>query len=57
MDKDTTESILINGAAIGLSFTDVEPILRILGLIIGIAFTAYKFYIAYKNEKSSINKN
>tara|TARA_R110000744_G_scaffold55660_2_gene117555 strand:- start:668 stop:841 length:174 start_codon:yes stop_codon:yes gene_type:complete len=57
MDKDTTESILINGAAIGLSYTEVEPILRILGLVIGIAFTVYKFYLAYKNEKSSINKN
>jgi len=57
MDKDTTESILVNGAAIGLSFTEVEPVLRILGLVIGIAFTLYKFYLAYKNEKRRSNKN
>jgi hypothetical protein len=57
MDKDTTESILVNGAAIGLSFTEVEPVLRILGLVIGIAFTLYKFYLAYKHEKSRSNKN
>lgn len=57
MDKDTTESIIVNSAAIGLSYTEMEPVLRILGLVIGIAFTVYKFYLAYKNEKSSTNKD
>tara|TARA_R100000541_G_scaffold50726_1_gene58028 strand:+ start:1170 stop:1343 length:174 start_codon:yes stop_codon:yes gene_type:complete len=57
MDKDTTESIIVNGAAIGLSFTELEPALRLLGLIIGIAFTLYKFYLAYKNEKRRSNKD
>lgn len=57
MDKDTTESIIVNGAAIGLIFTELEPALRLLGLVIGIAFTLYKFYLAYKNEKRRSNKN
>ena len=57
MDRDTTESIIVNSAAIWMSLTTLEPILRVAGLIIGIAFTLYKFYIAYKNnEKSRINK-
>ena len=56
MDKDTTESIIVNSAAIGLSFTELEPILRVTGLIIGIAYTLYKFYLTYKkNEKGRNN--
>ncbi len=55
MDRDTTESIIVNSAAIGMSLTTLEPILRVAGLIIGIAFTLYKFYIAYKNNEKSRN--
>lgn len=56
MDRDTTESLIVNSAAIGMSLTSLEPILRVTGLIIGIAFTLYKFYITYKkNEKGGIN--
>jgi len=56
MDKDTTENILVNGAAIGVSLSDLETWLRITALVLGIAFTLYKFYIAYKNnEKGSTN--
>lgn len=52
MDKDTTESIIVNSAAIGLSLTELEPALRVAGLIIGIAFTLYKFYLTYKKNKN-----
>ena len=56
MDKDTLQSIAVNGATIGFSLTGVEAGLRISALIIGIVFTLYKFYLAYKkNEKSHIN--
>lgn len=51
MDKDTTEGIIINGAAIGLSFSQVEQWLRITALVLGIMYTLYKFYRLYKNEK------
>ncbi len=49
MDKDTIENIVVNGAAISVSLTDVETWLRITALILGIAFTIYKF-IKLKNE-------
>lgn len=56
MDKDTTENLIVNGAAIGVSLSDLELWLRLTALILGIAFTIYKFYIAYKNnEKGSPN--
>lgn len=56
MDKDTIQSIAVNGATIGISLTDVEATIRITALLIGLIFTSYKFYLTYKNEKSSINK-
>tara|TARA_R100001443_G_C3212567_1_gene143815 strand:- start:193 stop:360 length:168 start_codon:yes stop_codon:yes gene_type:complete len=55
MDKDTLQSIAVNGATIGISLTDVEATIRITALVIGLLFTLYKFYLTYKNEKSSIN--
>jgi len=56
MDKDTIQSIAVNGATIGISLTNVEATIRITALIVGLIFTLYKFYLTYKNEKSSINK-
>jgi len=56
MDKDTIQSIAVNGATIGISLTDVEAGIRITALIVGLVFTLYKFYLTYKSEKSSINK-
>jgi len=56
MDKDTLQSIAVNGATIGISLTNVEATIRITALIVGLIFTLYKFYLTYKNEKSSINK-
>lgn len=56
MDKDTIQSLLVNSATISFSLTKVESALRITALLIGILFTLYKFYIAYKkNEKSRNN--
>ncbi len=56
MDKDTIQSIAVNGATIGISLTNVEATIRITALVVGLVFTLYKFYLTYKNEKSSINK-
>lgn len=56
MDRDTLQNIGVNAATIGISLTDLEAGLRIFALFIGLVFTLYKFYITYKNEKSSINK-
>jgi len=56
MDKDTIQSIAVNGATIGISLTDVEAGIRITALIVGLVFTLYKFYLTYKSEKSSTNK-
>ena len=56
MDKDTIQSIAVNGATIGISLTNVEATIRITALVVGLIFTLYKFYLTYKNEKSSINK-
>jgi|TARA_R110000803_G_scaffold49503_1_gene102934 hypothetical protein len=53
MDKDTAESIVVNGAAIGLSFSGAEQWLRMTALLLGILFTLYKFYRLYKDDKSS----
>ena len=55
MDKDTLQSIGVNAATIGISFSGVEEALRITALSIGIIFTIYKFYITYRNEKGGIN--
>tara|TARA_R110002051_G_C8698375_1_gene494023 strand:+ start:250 stop:438 length:189 start_codon:yes stop_codon:yes gene_type:complete len=57
MDKDTIQNILVNSTTIGISLTNVEAAIRITALLIGILFTLYKFYLAYKkNEKSRNNK-
>jgi len=56
MDKDTIQSIAVNGATISISLTNVEATIRITALLVGLIFTLYKFYLTYKNEKSSINK-
>jgi len=56
MDKDTIQNIVVNGATIGLSLTDIETGLRVSALIVGIIFTLYKFYLTYKeNAKRRIN--
>lgn len=56
MDKDTIQSIAVNGATIGISLTNVEATIRITALVVGLIFTLYKFYLTYMNEKSGINK-
>jgi len=56
MDKNTAENIMINGTAIGLSFSGLEQWLRITALLLGIVFTLYQFYRLYKDEKSNTNK-
>lgn len=56
MDKDTTQSVIVNAATIGFSLTGVEAGLRVSALIVGIIFTLYKFHVTYKsNEKSRNN--
>ena len=57
MDKTTAENIMINGTAIGLSFSGLEQWLRITALLLGIVFTLYQFYRLYKDEKSNTTKN
>jgi EamA domain-containing membrane protein RarD len=39
-------------AAIGVTLTDVETTLKIVSLLLAIAFTAYKFYVTVKKRKS-----
>ena len=56
MDKNTAENIMINGTAIGLSFSGLEQWLRITALLLGIVFTLYQFYRLYKDEKSNTTK-
>ena len=51
MDKDTTENIIVNATAITVSLSDLETWLRITALVLGIAFTLYKFYIIYNKNK------
>tara|TARA_B110000908_G_C10201241_1_gene425415 strand:+ start:1355 stop:1513 length:159 start_codon:yes stop_codon:yes gene_type:complete len=50
MDKDSIKNIAVNGAAIGVSFTELEQALRLTALIIGLAYTIYNFYTAYKKN-------
>ena len=51
MDKDLIKNIAVNGGAIGISFTEVETALRFAALLLGIAYTIFNFYIAYKKNK------
>lgn len=37
-------------AAIGVTLTDVETTLKIVSLLLAIAFTAYKFYVTIKKR-------
>ena len=55
MDKDTFQSIAVNGATIGFSLTGVEAGLRVSALVIGIVFTLYKFHVTYKADAKSRN--
>jgi hypothetical protein len=50
MDKDSIKNILVNGAAIGVSFTEVEQALRLAALVVGLAYTIYNFHTAYKKN-------
>ena len=50
IDKDNAENLIVNGAAIGISLTDVETWLRITAIVLGILFTLYKFYITYQKN-------
>ena len=50
MDKDVIKNIAVNGAAIGVSLTEVEQFLRLTALVIGLAYTIYNFYTTYKSN-------
>ncbi len=51
MDNDSIKNLAVNGTAIGLSFTEVEAALRFAALLLGIAYTIFNFYVAYKKNK------
>tara|TARA_R110000744_G_scaffold246732_1_gene363150 strand:+ start:1400 stop:1561 length:162 start_codon:yes stop_codon:yes gene_type:complete len=51
MDKDGIKNMAVNGAAIGMSFTELEQALRLTALIIGLAYTIYNFNVAYKKNE------
>jgi multisubunit Na+/H+ antiporter MnhC subunit len=51
MDKDVIKNLAVNGAAIGMSFTELEQALRLTALIIGLAYTIYNFNVAYKKNE------
>ena len=51
MDKDVIKNIAVNGAAIGVSFTQLEQALRLAALVIGLAYTIYNFHVAYKKNE------
>ena len=42
--KDTTQVIIANGAATGLTMTECNQLLTLISLGLAIAFTIYKFY-------------
>jgi hypothetical protein len=42
--KDTTQVILANGAATGLTMTECNQILTLISISLAILFTIYKFY-------------
>jgi hypothetical protein len=42
---------LLNTLALGISFTNIENILKILLLLASIIYTAQKTYSNYKNDK------
>tara|TARA_R110002074_G_scaffold11097_2_gene41267 strand:+ start:146 stop:313 length:168 start_codon:yes stop_codon:yes gene_type:complete len=54
MDKDVVKNIAVNGTAIGVSFTELETALRFTALLLGIAYTLFNFYVAYKKNKNRI---
>jgi len=57
IDKDTAENIVVNAAAITLSFSGAEQWLRMTALVLGIIFTLYKFNRLYRDDKSDTTKN
>tara|TARA_R110000824_G_scaffold346559_1_gene533391 strand:- start:313 stop:459 length:147 start_codon:yes stop_codon:yes gene_type:complete len=42
--KDTTQVIVANGAATGLTMTEANQLLTLISISLAIAFTLYKFY-------------
>ena len=42
--KDTTQVIVANGAATGLTMTECNQILTMVSISLAIIFTIYKFY-------------
>tara|TARA_B100000780_G_scaffold228515_2_gene167921 strand:+ start:7145 stop:7306 length:162 start_codon:yes stop_codon:yes gene_type:complete len=52
MDKDVIKNMAVNGAAIGMSFTELEQVLRLAALVIGLAYTIYNFHVVYKKNES-----
>ena len=42
--KDTTQVIVANGAATGLTMTECNQILTLISISLAIIFTIYKFY-------------
>ena len=52
MDFSDIKLLIINGAALLVSFSDIEIILKICLLMVSIGYTITKWKDTYKNEKN-----
>jgi EamA domain-containing membrane protein RarD len=52
VNRDTVEVLGAHVAAVAISFTTVENSLKIISLVLAIAFTLYKFHGEYHDRKS-----
>ena len=52
MEAYDIKLILLNGATLTLSMTEMETILKIILLLVSIGFTLSRWYDIYKNRKT-----
>ena len=52
MEAYDIKLILLNGATLTLSMTEMETILKIILLLVSIGFTVSRWYDIYKNRKA-----
>jgi hypothetical protein len=52
MEAYDIKLILLNGATLTLSMTEMETILKIILLLVSIGFTLSRWYDIYKNRKA-----
>lgn len=43
---------IVNSAAVGFTFADVESFLRIIAIVLAITYSSVKLYLALRNKKA-----